>query len=787
MSALRLRLLVWAGLFAAIAGLAVSRFDGGLPLQTNLLALLPATERNPLAERAVEKLADAAGNRAVFLVGGDDAERTREAARRFGARLQQSDAFKRVIVDVAAFDPRRVIDAYRPYRFNLLSENDRQAVSGGATTVAERLLRKLVSPVPFGLALPLADDPFGFADGWLARLPFGSLRVQPEDGLLVVRDGTRLWVLVNAELAGSAYDNGLQHAVVGATDAAESVLRVAYPEAELLKTGTVFYAADARSHAENEMDFIGAGSLLGMLTLLYLMFRSFRPLALGLVSVVSGLAAATVVSVFVFGELHLITLVFGAALIGEAIDYAIQYFAAHLGAGAFWEPLAGLRRIAPALTVALATSLMGYGALMLLPFPALSQIALFAFVGLGAAWLTVFLLLPALLRAPARDDPAHAMKTPGRWLECLCRHGTRRRWTLLFVVLIGVAGPGCLRLVGNDDVHLLVSRSPVLVAQEEAIRTRVGVGTANQFFLVEGDSAGAVLAVEEQLAARLEALSDRRALDGFVGVSSFVPSPAAQAAARRLWAEQVFADEKLMRQRFAEAGLREALADRLLHDFRASADRPMRVEDWLAEPWSAPYRHLWLGETGSGVAGIVQLSGARDLDALAAAAAGLPGVSFVDKAAGVSHLFERYRQAGVRWFCGACLLVYGVLALRYGLRDAFFVVLPTLVALIASHGLFGYLDLPMTLFNLMGAMLVLGVGVNYAIFLHEGGARSPATFAGVLLSAGTTLLSFGLLSFSSMPALSGFGLTLLSGIGLAVVLTPSVLAFGSERKVGRTG
>jgi len=69
------------------------------------------------------------------------------------------------------------------------------------------------------------------------------------------------------------------------------------------------------------------------------------------------------------------------------------------------------------------------------------------------------------------------------------------------------------------------------------------------------------------------------------------------------------------------------------------------------------------------------------------------------------------------------------------------------------------------------------VGVNYAIFLREGGVRAAATLAGVLLSAGTTLLSFGLLAFSSMPALSGFGLTLLLGIGIAVVLSPMVLSF----------
>ena len=83
----------------------------------------------------------------------------------------------------------------------------------------------------------------------------------------------------------------------------------------------------------------------------------------------------------------------------------------------------------------------------------------------------------------------------------------------------------------------------------------------------------------------------------------------------------------------------------------------------------------------------------------------------------------------------------------------------------------------------MALMLVIGVGVNYAIFLREGlckgGTHAAASLAGVLLSAGTTLLSFGLLAFSSMPALASFGLTLLIGVGIAVLLAPIVLTFES--------
>lgn len=75
----------------------------------------------------------------------------------------------------------------------------------------------------------------------------------------------------------------------------------------------------------------------------------------------------------------------------------------------------------------------------------------------------------------------------------------------------------------------------------------------------------------------------------------------------------------------------------------------------------------------------------------------------------------------------------------------------------------------------MALTLVLGVGVNYSLFLREGMRREDvdlgAVAVGVVLSAATTQLSFGLLALSAMPALSGFGLALLIGINLALLFT----------------
>ena len=421
--------ILWAILAAALLLASCWRYSSGLPLQTNLLALLPSTERNPVAEEAVNKLASAAGDRVVFLVGHTDFEQAATAARQFAKALAEDKVFSSVTADVPAMDLRALTGIYASHQYNLLSTVDRQLLQSGAADMPARLQRKLYAPFQFGLSLPLAQDPFGLADDWLATLPLRSFKLEPDSGLLVRHTDTQQWVLVTAQLSGSAYDRRIQTTASDAIEHAEAGL--AGKSISLLRTGTLFYAHAGRAQGEMEAHLIGAGSLLGMLFLLYRVFRSVRPLILGLLSVAFGIGTALLGVICIHGEIHLITLIFGASLIGEAVDYSVQYFAAHMGAGEDWEPMAGLRQIAPGLCVALLTSLLGYAVLLFAPFPALHQIALFALLGLIAAWVTVFLLLPACLRRPSRRNPDEAVAAPQRWLHMWQRVMTPKRSLLL--------------------------------------------------------------------------------------------------------------------------------------------------------------------------------------------------------------------------------------------------------------------------------------------------------------------------------------------------------------------
>ncbi|HKY03119.1 MAG TPA: MMPL family transporter [Burkholderiales bacterium] len=783
MNAIRLRALLWFLLALLIAWATVRSLQSGNALQTNLLALLPPTERNPVAETAIAHLADAAGNRAIFLIGHPQAEEAKEAANAFAKALRTSGTFNSVQAKLPPFDPVKLSELYLRHRFHLLSEADREALSSGAPNLEARLQQKLHAPFRFGIGLPVTDYPFGFTENWLNALPLNSFKLELDEGYLRTPPaaGRSTYIFVSAELSGSVYDGQVQKRAMLEIENAEQAARNKVTDVELLRTGPLFYAEAARKRAEFEVDLIGAGSLIGMLALLYWLFRSPKPLLLGMLSVGFGIGAAYTITIALNGHIHLITLVFGASLIGEAIDYSIQYFAAHLGASAQWDPLRGLKSVLPGLTVALATSLLGYGALSLAPFPALKQIALFALVGLVAAYLSVLLLLPAMMRQPSKRDPVRATELPRRLLQAWTSHMNKARCTALIALSALVAVPGWAMLKTDDDVRVLINRPAALVADESRIRDLTGFDTGTQFFLIEGATTEDVLQREELLRKRLAPLIAEEKLSKYQSVSAFVPSMALQEQNRALWRKALFEDERAVKRLLHETGLRPELVDQWRAKFEA--EKPLLVENWLSAPLSTPYRQLWLGQGEHGYASILLPQGVRDLQVLAAAAEGLEGVSWIDKAGSISKLFARYRGWGALWLGGTLTLVYVLLTLRYGTKRAMVVLIPAAIGIALAAAFFGYAGIPLNLFNLMALMLVLGVGVNYAIFLIEGGEREPGTWSGVLLSAGTTLLSFGLLAFSAMPALAGFGLTLLIGIGVAVLLSPMVLTLSARKEV----
>jgi predicted exporter len=99
------------------------------------------------------------------------------------------------------------------------------------------------------------------------------------------------------------------------------------------------------------------------------------------------------------------------------------------------------------------------------------------------------------------------------------------------------------------------------------------------------------------------------------------------------------------------------------------------------------------------------------------------------------------------------------------------IVAPLVAAVVTVTAALAVLGHPLTILHLVGLLLVVAVGSNYALFFDRpaGSAPvSPRTLASMLLANLTTLAGFGLLAFSDVSILQALGTTVAPGVVLAL-------------------
>jgi predicted exporter len=743
---------------------------------TDILALLPAGERDPVLQQSFTHMVDTAQQRVVVLVGAPawtDAARAADALRGVLAPHAALLTFDAIGDEAQA----GWLAGLQPHATLLLGAAQEQQLREQPPRFwTEAALRRLYSAFSGPKLGAFRDDPFGLFAGWMQERA-GETPVRPRDGRLFVagpgRQGqTTQYVLLTYTLKPSAFSLAAQRSVVPLLEQAAAAARRAVPGAEVIPAGVVLHAAAAGRQASSEVETIGLGSLAGIVLLTWLTFRSVKPISLVLLAIGIGFLGALSVCWLLFGRIHLLTLVFGASLIGVAQDYGIYFLCQRLGADPALDSPRLLRRLLPGLGLTLLAAVIGYMGLALTPFPGLRHMAVFSAFGLVFAWLTVVCWFPLLIKPESLKQGWLARRYRGllaRWPRLSARPPT----LVLALVLAAFAVSGWSRLKTNDDIRSLQSSPPQLVADQIKLGKLLDAPTPVQYYLVRGANDEQVLQREEALKRRLDPLVAQGHLAGYQALSNWVPSQRTQAARLALVEDKMLRADGPLAGLAAEIGEDRSWVAATAAHLRANA-APMRLDEFLGSGASQPWRHLWLGDVGGVRASIVALRGMRyaSIPTLARAADGIDGVQWVDKIGGISSVLGRYR-AYMGWVVlGAYGLVFLVLFQRYRGRT-WRVLAPTAAASVLTLALLGFTGQSLQLFHVLALMLLLGVGVDYGIFMQEDAGRgNDAPWLAVGLSAANTLLSFGLLGLSGTPALQAFGLTMLVGTTLVWLAAP---------------
>uniref|UniRef100_E6Q9J9 Putative exporter n=1 Tax=mine drainage metagenome TaxID=410659 RepID=E6Q9J9_9ZZZZ len=627
----------------------------------------------------------------------------------------------------------------------------------------------------------LPSDPTGATVQMIQSMGSG-VRPVTRDGVWSSRSGKSALILAQTRASGSAINaqqaaiNDIQTAFAVAKSEAGSVAA----NTTLMMTGVGVISVASRDAIVHAAELMSTISITLIILLLLLVYRSGIVLILGLIPVFSGVIVGISAVALGFSVVYDITLGFGTALIGEAVDYSI-YFFVQSGQSATGSD-EWIRKYWPTIRLGVFTSIIGFASLLFSNLPGLAQLGLYAIAGLLTAAIVTRLVLPTLLPGNFKS----------RDLSSIGEHLLRLTRTLSAlrpgVVLLLIAASAVLvshrDKIWNYDLSAL---SPVPAAAQRLytqMRTDLGVSESGYLVVVSAPTVNATLAVAEKTGNALQGLVENHVIAGYESPARYLPSVTLQQER-----QAAIPPKDVLEMRLREALLGLPVKASLFTPFikESEAQRtltPLTLADLRGTSIEMVVNSMLIRH-GNGWDAILPLkapaSGIVDAQRVRASLARhhIPGAMLIDLSGTSNQLYKSYLINGIKLSLSGVAFI--ALLLLFVLRSpvrVFRILLPLIAAVLTVSAGLVLLGYELNIMNLIGLMLIVAVGSNYALFFDRGdrqvhGEIAPRTLASLVIANITTIMGFGPLAFSGVPVLQAIGAAVAPGVVLALLFSAS--------------
>ncbi len=763
--------LIWA-----LLGMAAAAVAARATYTADLSAFLP---RSPSATQRllVEQLRTGPAARLIIVaIEGKDAHARALLSADLARRLRANPLFSSVNNgDATALDRDREFLFRNRY---LLSDSvtPQRFTASGLHSAIEDSVSTLASSEGMMLKPLFAQDPTSETLGILEAL--GQDRTpHTSDGVWVSPNGHRVLLIAQTRAAGSDTDGQEEacEALRSAFAAARDGMSAAGPGLMRLRmSGPPVFAVASRTTIRNEVVRLSTLAAVLIAVLLLAAYRSLAALILGMLPVASGALAGVAAVALGYGTVHGITLGFGVTLIGESVDYSIYLFIQRTVLWQLW--------VWPTIRLGVLTSICGFAALLPSSFPGLAQLGLYSIAGLEAAALVTRFVLPAWL--PPDFAIADLTQLGVRVAAGLRKLAPARLYIFMLPALAAVYLYGHRDSLWNHELSALSPVSVAAQALDAQLRADAGAPDGRYMVVVSGADRERVLEASERVSVMLAQLTAQGVIGGFDSPTRYLPSLATQ---RMRQASLPASAELDARLKAALQGLpaRGAALQPFVDDVAAARAATLLTPESLAgTSFETPVGSL-LMKSGSGWAALLPLRAARqeisDADAarVRAALVEQPSVRvhLIDLVGEADRLYAGYlteaQHLALAGFAAIVLLL--AIALRSAAR-VLRVVAPLALAVIAVAGLLVALGHQLTILHVVGMLLIVAVGSNYALFFDRNRenpqhASVPLTLASLLIANLATVTAFGVLASSNVPVLSFLGSTVAPGALLALLFS----------------
>lgn len=784
-------IILWLVIHAVLIVLGVS-----VPwkMDSDLYSILPDSDELKNVNAAEKTLSARTVRNITVLVGHENFEVARGAAVALDSAFKDDASFEetRLFVNEKSMDEMR--DFFFNHRYTLQGREIREMLANGDfESLKNRALQKIYGSFSMADLNHLDEDPFLLGDAafenFVQNSPMSLSRFAIRDGVLYATDSNATYVMWSAVLSEKVPSISSEDHVVARLNQVLDSLKLAQPGLVVAKSGVPFHSYESSDRAKSEIAWISGVSIVLILLLLLYVFRSAVPIVATLSTIAIAIFTALAFTWYVFGNIHVFTLVFGTSIIGVSIDYAVHFFV-------HWK--AGVRNVRSSiikgLLLGFLTTELSYVALSFADFSLLRQMAVFSIVGLLSAFLTITLLFhavfenPSVFKTAAKSEPTNLpTQFPKVFLNAYAKFpkwGIRLILALFIVVLL----PGVKLLKVHTDIGNFYTMNDEIKASEALTSKLNNLDVASTYFIVEGNGENDVLEMEEQLTERLANAEKEGLVKAYLATSNVIPPEKYRIEQYVTFWKLFFGKWSLLNKFFEnksvliKPNVRDYLTEIGVENdsaFVASLDLSNNITMIRSlENYSLPQtlhsilQMLWIGNVGDKYYSAVLPLHVSDKFDAQKIAEGLPGVHVVNKMQNINNALTKISQVSLKLVGFAYAIVFLILVIVYKFKDAVRIIRAPVLASLFAASVFGYAGIEFNFFAIVGVILTLGIGIDYALFFKEGGRQNLTTTLAIMLSAMTTIISFGSLACSAFVPVHTFGLVVLLGISCCFLISP---------------
>ena len=713
-------------------------------IKTDLVELFLKANGNDSLSKYVPKLLAENSNKIIFVVQAKTLEQVLDAS----AHLKES-ILRDKDSNLGLIEPDEVLNEMlvrnKAQIYEMIGGTELSQLSGARPIekLKGNILSKLSSPIGSYFSRFLEFDPLLLLPDTLLRLREGVPGEFSSEGMVTHSEGNVVLTFFAERIGQNLSDEGERKAFAAISKAIADVGRQ-FATVEIKWTGFFKFAYYTKQLIEKEIKFFSQASTIAIVLIVFWFFRTLRPIFLTTVSVLVGiLFGFTFVGIF-GNSIHMLTIGFGSCLVGACVDYALHYLT-ELALSEDTSSEEVVMGVFNPITIGACTTIISFLSLILTGFLGLQELAIFAIGSVFGSYLTVFSLFPVFSPQFLRSKSELALKATKIQALSILVFRSKMFGTLFIASVLVLLLVGFSRLRFNDDVRLLQPQNKDLISEVSWMqeRNKISIPSAN-LILTEKLN----IKTRTNLIKFLKHQKDEGSLSGYLDSGPLVRSQLERRESMQRVVDFVSSEHANIAKMFDEVGIGSDIS-----------------RNFFKQVESKDNAHL---EDSSDSLGIV-LYGLKDRVAFTDKLAQLDlgeesGIVFYDQVTEVSKMFERYRDASILYIILAYLGILVLLMIFYSKRDSLRAFASSFLGGLMSIAMLGLLGVPVNFFSILALVIVLGLGIDYTVFLLEKRSGGQSAKLSVLLSVITTTITFGLFSFSSAPMLQGMAIVVSFGV-----------------------